>query len=192
MALKPFGTIVADPPWPEKSKMHIPVPTRDQPPEGAETHYPLMGYADIAALPVQRLADEHAHLYLWATQRSLASAIGIAAEWGFTYKAVLTWCKPGLGLGFHYYRHSTEFCVFAVRGNLATTSRNVGTWFKAKGEGHSVKPQSFYEMVEGESPARRLEMFARAPRTGWAVWGNEVTSHQGVAAVLRQKEGNRG
>ena len=38
------------------------------------------------------------------------------------------------------------------------------------------KPAEFFEMVEGVSPGPRLEMFARAPREGWSVWGNEVKS----------------
>ena len=31
-----------------------------------------------------------------------------------------------------------------------------------------------YEIIEAVSPGPRLELFARAPRPGWDVWGNEV------------------
>ena len=39
---------------------------------------------------------------------------------------------------------------------------------------HSRKPDSIYEYAEA-LPGPRLEMFARRPRTGWHVFGNEVT-----------------
>ena len=34
----------------------------------------------------------------------------------------------------------------------------------------------FFDLVENISPGPYLEMFARSPRPGWAVWGNEVTN----------------
>ena len=168
----PFGTIVVDPPWPEAGPMHVPVPTRDAAPVG--TPYSRLSYEEIAALPVGAVAAAKSHLYLWATQRSLRTALSLAELWGFENKAVLTWCKAGLGMGFHYYRHSTEFVVFAVRGCLPTSTNNTGTWFHGKKGAHSAKPASFFEMVEANSPAERLELFARGKRPGWTVWGDEV------------------
>jgi N6-adenosine-specific RNA methylase IME4 len=40
---------------------------------------------------------------------------------------------------------------------------------------HSEKPVAFAEVIERLYPnVPKLEMFARAPRAGWDVWGNEV------------------
>lgn len=38
---------------------------------------------------------------------------------------------------------------------------------------HSRKPDEQYELVERCSPGPYLEMFARHPRQGWTVWGDE-------------------
>lgn len=39
---------------------------------------------------------------------------------------------------------------------------------------HSEKPAQAYDEIPQVSPGPRLEMFARQPRDGWDVWGNEV------------------
>lgn len=39
---------------------------------------------------------------------------------------------------------------------------------------HSAKPAEFFSMVETVSPAPRLEMFARRPRAGWDLWGDQA------------------
>ena len=39
---------------------------------------------------------------------------------------------------------------------------------------HGAKPPTFAEIIEEMFPTLpRLEMFAREPRPGWDVWGNE-------------------
>lgn len=42
---------------------------------------------------------------------------------------------------------------------------------------HSEKPEQAYVDIEAVSPGPRLEMFARDPRPGWDVWGDEVVGH---------------
>ena len=40
---------------------------------------------------------------------------------------------------------------------------------------HSEKPDIFAQLIEQMfANCRRLEMFARKPRAGWDVWGNEA------------------
>ena len=43
---------------------------------------------------------------------------------------------------------------------------------------HSRKPDEQYDLIEACSPGPRLELFARHPRDGWTVWGEE--SDEGV------------
>ena len=39
---------------------------------------------------------------------------------------------------------------------------------------HSRKPDEQYELIEACSPGPYLELFARHPRPGWTVWGDEA------------------
>jgi N6-adenosine-specific RNA methylase IME4 len=157
-----FPAIVIDPPW-----RYGNTSTRG----AAEDHYPTMSMDELKALHVP--AADNAHLYLWVTNSFLREGFDLIDAWGFTYKTVLTWCKPSIGMG-NYFRNNTEHVLFATRGSLPTNVNNVGTWFKANKTRHSAKPQSFYDLVELASPGPYLEMFARTRRFGWEGWGNEA------------------
>ena len=163
---KRFATIVLDPPWDwDDEEDH------EQFGRGRPT-YAMLPYEKLLDLPVGQLAEDNAHLYLWITCRSLPKGFGLLREWGFRYITTLTWCKPSFGMG-NYFRGSTEHVLFGVRGNLPLRRHDVGTWFQAaRGpDGHSSKPQEFFDLVESCSPGPYLEMFARRERPGWTTWG---------------------
>lgn len=191
-----FRTIVADPPWPypkgsvsraqtkETGKVHW----ADRVRVGPGIHYKTMTLADICNLPVRRLAHINAHLYLWTTNKFMEEAFSVVRAWGFTFKTILTWGKikepdalwkraalpePSMAVG-HYFRGATEHVLFAVRGRLTLRGDVKPTLLLRPRLPHSVKPTSFFSMVEEVSYPRRLELFARKPRPGWDVWGNEV------------------
>ena len=44
---------------------------------------------------------------------------------------------------------------------------------------HSAKPAAVHEGIEALVAGPYVELFARAPRDGWAVWGNEVVRVSG-------------
>ncbi len=140
--------------------------------------YPTMTVEQIGALPVRDLAEDHAHLYLWTTQRYLWDVIAIATAWGFTGSTLLTWCKAptGFSLGGAYGK-ATEFCLFARRGTLPALSKINRDWWQWPRTAHSAKPEAFLDLVERVSPAPRLELFARRNRLGWDTWGNEALCH---------------
>lgn len=160
------SVIVIDPPW-----RYDNVATRG----AAEDHYPTMSLDELAKLPIP--AAENSHLYLWVTNGFLRQGFDLLDAWDFTYKTVLTWCKPSIGMG-NYFRNNTEHVLFAVRGKLPTQRKDKGTWFEAPKTRHSAKPDSFYDLVEACSPGPYLEMFARKRRLDlggeWHFWGNEA------------------
>ena len=161
-----FATIVLDPPWDwDDEEDH------DQFGRGRPA-YALLPYEKLLDLPISELAEENAHLYLWITCRSLPKGFGLLREWGFRYITTLTWCKPTFGMG-NYFRGSTEHVLFGVRGSLPLRRHDIGTWFQAERgpDGHSSKPQEFFDLVESCSPGPYLEMFARRERPGWMTWG---------------------
>lgn len=162
---KRYGTILADPPWDIQQGGG----------RGAGRHYPLLSVEEICALPVRRLTAENAHLWLWTTNAALFAARQVIEAWGFSYRSVLSWVKPRLGLG-RYLRNASEHLLFAVRGHAPMLSRSQPSWLFAPVHEHSRKPEECYAVIERCSPGPRLELFARRKQPGWDVWGNEVDS----------------
>jgi N6-adenosine-specific RNA methylase IME4 len=104
----PYGTIVADPPWGYENRT---------PPwySGSKPTYSLMSLDAIKAMPVGTLAAPDAHLYLWAVLPMMPEAYEVVHAWGFRADTLLTWCKPGVGLGAGW-RGNTEHLIVARRG----------------------------------------------------------------------------
>jgi N6-adenosine-specific RNA methylase IME4 len=159
-----FRTICADPPWRFEGN--------DRGDGLAADQFPTMATEDIADIPVPALAAPASHLYLWVPASKVPDAVSVCDAWGFRYVGLLTWVKPGLGLG-RYFRMATEHIIFGVRGSLMTRP-NLRSYFEAPRGRHSQKPAEFYELVELASPGPYVELFARRPREGWTVWGNEI------------------
>lgn len=170
-----YRTIVADPPW------HYDVRAQDTT-HRARLPYPSMSIEEITALPVAEWAEPDAALWLWTTNAHIEFSFGIAREWGFETKTILTWAKDRMGVGT-WLRGQTEHCLLAVRGRPEWRLTNETTVLWAKRLEHSRKPDAFYEMVERMSPGPHLEMFARRRRFGWDVWGNEAPEDAASQAV---------
>ena len=197
-----FKTIVADPPWPYATpgKGPLAAGTKSNPDawkgeltgNNVRARYGVMTMTEIKSLGVAALAATNAHLYLWTTNAFLVEAHEVAKAWGFRPITVITWtkvmkddpAKASMKTGF-YFRGATEHCLFGVRGSLKLqTSRGVSTAFLHPRTAHSVKPDAFYSLVEECSPGPYLELFARRPRAGWSVWGNEVASDVQLGAIM--------
>lgn len=120
----PYSTIVADPPWSYAGSTYN---GRTSPWRSTSTQsYSLMSMDEIAALPVADLAAPDAHLYLWAVNPMLHRAFAIVEAWGFIHDTMLTWCKPGPGLGAGF-RSNTEHLIVARRGTRGNpTCSNCG------------------------------------------------------------------
>lgn len=186
-----FKTIVVDPPWQVSAGRTIgnyikaedgsqPFGVRNN--AARKLSYPSMTAAQIQAIKVP--AAENAHLYLWTINKYIPHAFAILNSWGFKYSTMLVWAKKpmGGGLGGDAYGLATEYCLFGRRGVLPAAQRMGRNWwdwkrpYKNGAPQHSAKPPDFFKMVEAVSPGPYLEMFARNPREGWQVWGDEVVS----------------
>ena len=160
-----YHVIVCDPPWTYELRA-------EDVSHRAANPYPSMTIEEIKALPVESHAHDNAILWLWATNAHLREAFGVAETWGFTYKTLLTWVKDKMGLGT-WLRGQTEHCLLCVRGTPVVQLTNQTTVIQAPAGRHSEKPDAFYALVEGLCPGKRLEMFQRTPREGWAGHGDE-------------------
>lgn len=160
-----FQTIVIDPPWDWGDEGDINQFGRARP------DYHTMPIEEIEKLPIDKIADNNCHLYLWVTNRSLPKAFRLIEAWGFRYITCITWVKPYFGMG-NYFRGSTEQVLFAVKGSQPLKRKDVGTHFEApRGDGHSAKPEEFYTLVESCSYGPYIDVFGRKERNGWSVWG---------------------
>lgn len=122
------------------------------------------------------LFAQNSVLYLWATAPKLLWAIEVMEAWGFTYKTNAVWDKQIMGMGY-WFRGRHELVLVGTMGKFSPPepSRRRSSIFHEKRMGHSVKPKSLQEHIEAAFPkARKIELFAREPRDGWMVWGDQV------------------
>lgn len=141
-----------------------------------------MSVQQIAALPVNRLTEKDAHLYLWFTNAFAVEAHEVCRAWGFEPKTIITWAKvqhedpskPSMKTGY-YFRGATEHVLFGVKGSLKTQATLSTLFIHPRINTHSEKPEKFYtDVIEKASPGPYLELFARRRRPGWRAWGNQL------------------
>lgn len=166
-----YATILADPPWHyDKNKRHPGKSPRNQ----ADDFYPTMSMADLRKFPIERLAEEDSHLYLWITNAFVHEGCHLMKAWGFRQVTMVTWVKDRWGTGWHF-RGQTEHMLFGVKGSLPIPPPlRHPTVFYAPVLGHSAKPRESYRIVERVSPKPRIELFARRARPDWDSWGLEA------------------
>jgi N6-adenosine-specific RNA methylase IME4 len=162
--VKRFKAIVADPPWTFGSRA-----TKAD----ARKQYDTMPIEEIRALPIENMADDSCHLWLWAVNGLMEEAYSVVRAWGFRPITLVTWCKTQPGVGY-YFRTNTEQCIFATRGEpMVPEQKPIASYFIWPRGPHSAKPDAFYDLVEQVSPGPYLEIFARRARFGWDYAGNE-------------------
>lgn len=185
--MKKYGVVLADPPWSYSNSG-----VRG----AAANHYPTMHIDDICALPVKQHVKRDAVLILWATWPLLPEAMRVIDAWGFKYKTGLPWIKmngipttslfgevilkPLAGQGW-WVRGVSEPILICTRGNASPPSE-VPMGLISERFRHSKKPANAHEYAE-LFPGPYLEMFARTPRAGWDVFGNEVEGSVALEAA---------
>lgn len=176
-----FKTILADPPWQFQNK------TGKMAPEHKRLkRYATLPLDEICLLPVEKIAAETSHLYMWVPNALLPEGLTVMEAWGFKYKTNIIWHKirkdggsDGRGVGF-YFRNVTEILLFGIRGKGARTlspGRRQVNFIASRKREHSRKPDEQYSLIEDCSPGPFIEMFARGERKGWVGWGNEADSN---------------
>lgn len=177
--MEKYNLILSDPPW-EQRKGGI---RKCRPLQGRNLDYPtlpLSGIKDIHAGFMDRASDNHL-FFLWTIDKFLHESERMMAELGYRLHARLIWNKMGGIAPCFSVRFSHEYLLFFYHGKftpVASDARGaITTVFEEKAGIHSRKPEISYKIIERLYPdTRKLELFARRPRTGWDVWGNEVGS----------------
>lgn len=184
-----YQTVLADPPWRFQNRTGKVAPEHRR-----LDRYDTMTLEEIKALPVEGSLSKNAHLYLWVPNALLPEGLEVMKAWGFRYVSNVVWAKrrkdggpDGRGVGF-YFRNVTEILLFGVRGSMRTLApaRSQVNMIETRKREHSRKPDEQYDFIESCSPGPRLEMFARYPREGWDVWGNEAQSEDEVRGKVHK------
>jgi len=173
-----FGTILADPPWQFQNRTGKVAPEHKR-----LSRYDTMTLDDICSLPVEDIAADPSHLYLWVPNALLPEGLKVMDSWGFRYVSNIVWHKirkdggsDGRGVGF-YFRNVTELLLFGVKGKNARTlapGRRQVNMMQSRKREHSRKPDEQYKLIEDCSWGPRIELFSRGARKGWTVWGNQA------------------
>jgi N6-adenosine-specific RNA methylase IME4 len=179
-----YAVILADPPW--KFDLHGSDYDR-----GAEQHYPVMETEDIRALPVADITAPDTVLFMWTTSPHLPDAMRVVDAWGFEYVTCAVWVKDKPGLG-HWVRNQHELLLIARRGMARTPlpANRPPSVIAAPRREHSRKPDEVYAVIERMFPELpRVELFARARRSGWDAWGKETEKFDatGEAEAIKKR-----
>lgn len=188
-----YDIIYADPPW----------SYNDSGCQGAAAkQYNTMSQEELYNLPIKRICNKDAVLFMWVTYPKLQEALDVIRLWGFTYKSIgFQWVKLNkkasnlsllqkitegaqieeamfsqcfYGLG-RWTRGNTEMCVIATKGKVSRIDAAVPQLVFAPIGRHSAKPAEVRKRIVqlvGDKP--RIELFAREHVDGWDCWGNEV------------------
>jgi N6-adenosine-specific RNA methylase IME4 len=167
-----YDLVVIDPPWPFATW------SQAGQAKSPSAHYRVMTLAEIMALPVRGLLNNHAVVLLWTTGAMLAQAVAVMEAWGITYKTNLMWRKVTrngkvrMGCGF-WARTMHEPILLGTVGKPRKIT--LPSCFDGIAREHSRKPDEFYRMITDRTPdLRRADLFAREKREGWEAWGDEI------------------
>lgn len=179
---KKYGVIYADPPWQFQNRTGKVAPEHKR-----LMRYETMTLDDIKALPVESIAGDKCHLYLWVPNALLPDGLAVMEAWGFEYKGNIVWEKvrkdgqpDGRGVGF-YFRNVTELLLFGIKKKSSPNrtldpARSQVNLIRAMKREHSRKPDEIIPIIEACSEGPRIELFARGDREGWDMWGNQATA----------------
>lgn len=157
--------VLADPPWrydfAETDSRQI------------ENQYPSATVDEIVSHRPETEPD--CILLMWATVAKMREAFEVMDGWGFEYKTHAVWDKEKIGMGY-WFRGQHELLLVGTKGKASPPEQDkrVSSVFREPRGKHSAKPECVYQWIESAFPDRnKLEMYCRAPRDGWVVFGNE-------------------
>ncbi|MBF0308582.1 MAG: hypothetical protein HQL56_03535 [Magnetococcales bacterium] len=166
-----YKVIVVDPPWPING-----------------LKYHTMTMEKIQEFPHARnIADDNCWLFLWTLDSKLRESYDILEQWGFKYELLMVWRKNGGPKLPEGPTRNAEFILVGKKGNAKfLDTKEFFVCFDADRGEHSEKPQCFYDLVNRVCEGPRIDLFARKERTGFDVWGAEISEE----VILRQNEAN--
>lgn len=168
------SVVLADPPW-DYGMPNDRAASRIIPHE----QYPTMTIDAICDMGVSDIAADDAMVFMWCPASLLPDGLKVMAAWGFDYSSNWVWHKEGklnCGGGTAAIHH--ELLLVGKRGaglTIADKKARSSSVFRGKVGAHSAKPLVVHERLEALYPAvSRIELFSRAQRAGWTMYGNQA------------------
>ena len=199
LPLTKYDIVYADPPWDYGGKLQF-----DRSSTGKETidfsknifisaaafKYPTLKLDELKKLAVGNIVADDSLLFMWTTNPHLAQAIELGQSWGFDYRTVIfVWNKMVHNPG-KYNLSYCELCLLFKHGRIPTPrgARNTKQLINAPRGEHSEKPTEVAKNIELMFPHhKRIELFARCERPGWAAWGLEAQKHIARKRTLQEQ-----
>ena len=177
-----FDLVMADPPWPWAAYSDKGLE------KSPEAQYATMSMDAIAALPVGDLLAPGGVLFLWCTWPLFHKQAALVERWGLEARTGGAWAKRTAsgklrwGTGYLLRSVCEPFLIATLKGS-GFRGASEPNLIDGVAREHSRKPEEAYALLERVLPdARRLDLFSRQTRPGWAAWGFEAGKFDGEAA----------
>lgn len=185
-----YRALLLDPPWQFKAGT-----------KGRPQHYGRLTDAELAALPLKALAHpDGCWVFVWCTGPKTEILFRkVAPAWGVKYSArAFIWTKllrrydvegvplftmptdHHVGQGYTT-RKNAEDCWLFKFGRPKRVHKGVRELITSPLREHSRKPDETHARIEQFCAGPYAELFARAPRTGWDCYGDQVDKFAGAA-----------
>lgn len=176
-----YDVVVSDPPWP-MSRID-----RRSAPTNTGFDYPTLTIQEIIEKGVPAKPD--AHLFLWTTQKYIPPAFECLEAWGFRYVFLMVWFKDNSMKPFGMPVYNSEFVVYGRRGKPEgfVNTKDFRTCFSGRRREHSRKPDEFYNLIDRVLRGRKVDLYAREPRKGFEVMGNETDFFENTGRLTQPK-----
>lgn len=170
---KKYRIFYADPPWKYNEVQHTDEGNFQMKTLGM--HYPSMSIAELCELPISKLTEENAVLFLWVTSPLLEECFSLIKAWGFKYKTSMVWDKIKHNVG-NYVSVRHELLLICTKGSCTPDVKKLDdSVYSEERTEHSKKPEYFRNLIDKIYPnGNRIELFAREKIDGWDNWGNEI------------------
>lgn len=175
---KRYDIIYADPPYRFSQGINPRKTFKAEFKEELNRHYSTLSDKELINFRFAQVAADNAVLLCWTTDAHLPICLDMIKTNGFTYKTIaFVWDKERAYMG-KWNVKQCEICLLATRGKAHSLLKSfkVRQLIREPKTRHSAKPSVAYDRIDemfGEE-AKKIELFARAERSGWDCWGNEL------------------
>ena len=165
-----YRVVVIDPPW----DVGFAMDRTDEVLRDAGPPYSVMSLDEIKAMELP-LADD-AWVFLWTIQQFLRESFEVLEAWGVQHRFTMVWHKPHSMQAKGMPRSNGEFVLVGKNGKpeFRDTKQFDMVFNAPRREGHSAKPDEFYETIKRVTVGPRLDMFSRRLIEGFYPWGKEA------------------